>query len=104
MKLMMVNHGNVLHDPKAAGLNKVWLLSGQTLDVDDPWVAREIAGQEYKLVPAPVGAVLTSKAKWPTALLVRYTASMPAITPDPPEPESGSVEFKRRGRKKESKG
>lgn len=104
MKLMMVNHGNVLHDPKAAGLNKVWLLSGQTLDVDDAWVAREIAGQEYKLVPAPVGAVLTSKAKWPAALFNRYKASVPAITPDAPEQESGSVESKRRSRKKASEG
>lgn len=102
MKLMMVNHGNVLHDPRASGLNKVWLLSGQTINIDDAWVAAEIKGQEYKLVPAVAGAIETPKSKWPASLLNRYTPTARPMTEERPAEESGTVEAKRRGRKKAS--
>lgn len=112
MSLHIVGKGHALHDPKAKGVNKAWLLEGQTLDLGDPWVVEEIRGQEYKLEPAPEGASETPKEAWPGALLNRWRASRPniehvaevleAITPEPPAEEAASVETKRRGRRKKS--
>lgn len=112
MSLYIVGRGHALHDPKAKGVNKAWLLEGQTLNLGDPWVVEEIRGQEYKLEPAPVGASETPKEAWPGALLNRWRASRPniehaaevleAITPEPPSEEATSVETKRRGRRKKS--
>lgn len=107
MKLMMVNHGYVLHDPRASGLQKTWLVAGQTLDMDDEWVVLEVRGQEYKLVPASIDAIETPKSKWPPVLFNRWSAHVArrvpeAITQRVPETESVTVESKRRGRRKAS--
>ena len=75
MSLHIVGRGHALHDPKAKGPNRIWLLEGQTLDLGDPWVVEEIRGQEYKLEPAPAGASETPKEAWPGALLNRWRAS-----------------------------
>jgi hypothetical protein len=106
MKLYMVAHGYVLHDPKASGLNKTWLLSGQTLDLDDAWVVREIKGQEYKLVPAAANAVETPRSRWPLVIFNRYTREVPARAAAPTvehtttSPASVEPEAPRKSRKK----
>jgi hypothetical protein len=100
MKLYMVAHGYVLHDPKASGLNKAWLLSGQTLDLDDAWTANEIKGQEFKLVPAAANAIETPKSRWPMPLFNRWQAAAPTVEHTTASPASVEPEAPRKSRKK----
>lgn len=56
MKLFKVRKGDYLHYPNGmtdSGGNRCWLRPGGVLDMDDPFVAHSVKGQEYKLEPAP---------------------------------------------------
>jgi hypothetical protein len=100
MKLYMVAHGYVLHDPKASGLNKTWLLSGQTLNLGDAWVLNEVKGQEFKLVPAAANAIETPKSRWPMPLFNRWQAAAPTVEQTAASPASVEPEAPRKSRKK----
>lgn len=105
MKLMMVAHGYVLHDPRGNAMHKVWLMPGQTIDIEPAWVAREIAGQEYKLVPAATNATETPKSKWPGSVLLRYEqwqAAQPQ-TVKPKIDDAATVDTMKAERKRKAK-
>jgi len=60
MNLKQVRDGKYLHFPfEIAKRDSLWLGPGGIIDMDDPFIAKCAAGQEYKLDDAPASATIS---------------------------------------------